>query len=105
MLKVLVDRSPSMAAVYIYIVETDANDRIIKQAKPVDIKMEDIPDEMIELTPTFKFPLSKGTSFLEGLSKALQEIGFRDKTSDRDGEIKRLEAHLDDMRTLVFRKK
>lgn len=104
MLKVLVDRSPSHAAVYIYIVETDANDRIIKQAKPLDIQMEDIPEEMIELTPTFKFPLTRGAAFLEGLSKALQEIGFRDRVSNRDGEIKRLENHLEDMRTLVFKK-
>ena len=74
MLKVLVDKSPSHAAVYIYIVETDATDRIIKQAKPLNIEMIDVPKEMIELAPTFKFPLSKGFSFLEGLSKALQEI-------------------------------
>ncbi len=61
------------------------------------------PNEHIE--PTFQFADTVGDGFLAALSEALIEAGYRDKAVSKDGEIMRMENHLNDMRKLVFKEK
>jgi len=105
MLKVHMWQDPQRAVLCIRLFEVDLHQRITKVYLPVEFKTETYPDgvplgEMLD--PTFMFPSYEGNEFLQELSSALVASGFRDKAISKDGEIKRMEDHLQDMRRLVF---
>jgi hypothetical protein len=61
-----------------------------------------VDDPMVYRVPLLRMDHFIGTDFLQKLSQGLIEAGFRDKVTSKDGEINRMEAHLGDMRKLLF---
>jgi len=107
MLKVQIWNEPHRAALCIRLYEVNEHQRITKVYLPVNFELQAYPDgvplgEMLE--PTFMFPSYEGNEFLQELSSALVASGFRDKTISKDGEIKRMENHLEDLRSIVYNK-
>jgi len=89
----------------LFIVDKDpVSERITAYAKPMTIEFEPVEfgKEFEIRKPTLKLEHHRGRELLEALSKALVETGFRDKAVSKDGEIKRMENHLEDMRKIVF---
>lgn len=101
MIKIYIRQSDISRETNIYIFDEHPDWRR-SLAKPIELVFE--PDEgggkVVE--PTLSIRDYPGNNFLQELSNALIEAGFRDKVMDNSGEIKRLENHLDDMRRIVF---
>jgi hypothetical protein len=82
---------------------TDYSDRIVAVVPPFTIERRDPKDfEAIVLTPTIDGPA--GLEFLQSALDAAWAAGLRPKNwrDERPGEIKAMDAHLQDMRRLVF---
>jgi len=86
----------------IFIYKVDESTGKALKAKKMDIIFEDI-DEAEEMQPSLSFKYREGQEFLNGLSQALINSGYRDKSISKDGEIKRMNDHLEDMRKIAFK--
>lgn len=75
-------------------------------AKPIELMFEEKGNGAWQLPePTLRFDdESMSNQFLQGLSNALTEIGFRPNTDRQAGELEGTKKHLEDMRKLVFEK-
>ena len=104
MLRVIVDPSVRKACLDIFVVDIGEDGFVKEYAKPCELVMEKLAHDA-EVPATFSFPLHRGYDFLREFAQAMAEIHLREAPSNRDGEIKRLEDHLGDLRKLVFKEK
>jgi hypothetical protein len=81
-----------------YIVDELADGRRLV-VEPMDMVFSE-PEEDHVLEPSLRFSGYQSEEFLKGLSQALIELGYRDKSSE--GELKATKVHLEDMRSLVL---
>ncbi len=102
MIKVIIcDNLPTLET-YIYIMDFDEKTGEQKIAKSIKLDFYSYNEEEI-MKPTLSFKRHQGNQFLSELSSALIASGYRDKVSDKDGEIKRMNNHLEDMRQIAFK--
>ena len=88
----------------IFIYKVDELTGKVLKAKKMDIVFEDVDSyDGLEMEPSLHFRYREGQEFLNGLSQALINSGFRDKTISQDGEIRRMNEHLEDMRKIAFK--
>lgn len=71
-------------------------------AEPMDLIFKTVNDSEI-VKPTLELSGYVAREFLPALSQALSESGYRPKT-DEGKQIEALKYHLEDLRTLVFKK-
>ena len=87
--------------VRVLVCHTDAEGKVSAVAEPVQFTMRQRGPGTPIGAPTFEFDKASA----DNLMNALWEAGFRPSGyKSPDGEVRRLEAHLEDMRTLVFKK-
>ena len=78
----------------------DAEGKISSIAQPVQFTMQERTPSTPILEPTFQFDSETANSLMNALWEAgLRPSGYKSPA----GEVRRLEAHLEDMRTLVFK--
>lgn len=86
--------------IFIYM-KNEATGKMLK-AKKMDLVFgEMLEGEYIE--PSLIFKYGEGQEFLHKLAQALITSGYRDKAISKDGEIKRMTDHLEDMRKIAFK--
>lgn len=104
MIQVVIQHEAQYPQVGIYIRNVDEKNGKVSYAIPSTIIFREVSDKDIGsiIEPTFKFSYFEGTQFLQALAQALVDAGFRDAVVSKDGEIRRIENHLNDMRRLVF---
>jgi len=91
----------------LYIIDRDpGSGKIMAFAKPIELEFEATTPgtEAMLREPTLKLDYYRGEELLQAIAKALVGAGFRDKAVSKDGEVKRMEDHLTDLRRLVFEK-
>jgi hypothetical protein len=103
--RIHIERQVHRSSYEIYIL-IDYPDGSIARVKPISLDFERIlepvdPSKVYE--PSLEFPYKEGESFIKALAFALTESGFRDKTISQEGEIKRMNQHLEDMREISFK--
>lgn len=103
MVKIYIQQSNISRETSIYIFDGHPDGKR-ELAKPIDLVFEPVNEAEV-MEPTLSIRGYPGNNFLQELSNALIEAGFRDKQVNNSGEIKRLENHLDDMRRIVFEPK
>lgn len=110
MLKIWIERDPLSGEYGIYIGEKKM-DRLF-MAKPQEIEMVEVKDckpfkQPKSIKPFLKIGGIFGHNFLHELSKALSKFGIKDDRREEELEsvLKAKEFHLEDMRSLVFKKK
>ena len=89
-------------SVKIYIHQIDESTGKVFIAKKMDFIFEELEENVIN-EPSLHLKLQEGRNFLNNLSQALINSGFRDKSISKDGEIKRMTDHLEDMRKIAFK--
>ncbi len=103
MIEIRIWKDPGFGGTNIYIVDKKENGEMYL-AKPVEFKFDFVPEGTQYPEPTLKFAANFGNNFLNSMAEELVRAGYRDKAVSKDGEIKRMESHLADMRTLAFDK-
>jgi hypothetical protein len=101
MIKIYIHNDEVLGYTNLYIVE-ESKPGLRRIAKPLTLEFEPLKEAQIH-SPTLVLP-SEGNSFLSELSEALIKAGYRDNPVDNTGEIKRLENHLSDLRSIIFKK-
>lgn len=82
-----------------------ADGTMIKEyATPINLQFKQIEEDGLYESFLRLSDYDESREFLRELSDSLIYMGFRDKKTDSTAEIKRLETHLNDMRSLVFKK-
>jgi hypothetical protein len=102
MIKVYIETNRSWASTDIYIVDEDESGKKRMLAAPCSLVFSEFDPAKI-VQPTFRFSHYEGAAFLKEMANALIESGFRDKAADKNGEVLRMEAHLQDLRKIVFK--
>ncbi len=96
---IYIQTSPAYDGLSIYVYHKRGN--AVYAAKPVDLIFEE--GELGKITdPTFQLNRPMGNAFIRAMANALTEHGLM-KPSDGE-EVKAIKYHLEDMRTLVFKK-
>jgi hypothetical protein len=100
-MKVRISKAEDRFGINIWIYDEKDGYREIWEPIPIVVRKTPL-DSCEYIEPTFK--LDEGTDFLQALSEALIEAGYRDKAVSKDGEISRLESHVSDLRIMLFKK-
>jgi hypothetical protein len=101
-ISVEVRHDPMLDGTKIYIVRYDPVLRTQSIAAPVSLDFQEISENMQLPEPTFKFRREEGYQFLQSLSNALTEIGFRpNEIESANRELAAVKYHLEDMRRLI----
>ena len=100
-----IDRDRARLGLNIFIFAKDKISGKMFKIEPIDLKLTEIDGDGSYNEPTFHFSVlyGDGDSFLKAFAQALTASGYRDQTIAQDGEIKRLESHLEDMRKISFK--
>lgn len=102
-MKVFIDYDAPFAGMAIFFYEDRPDGRYIVLPSELNFKKL-VPGENLE--PTYRLDHSKGEEFLQSLSNALVEAGFKpDEIKAGNKEVEALRYHLEDMRKLVFKGK
>jgi len=99
-IKVHINRNMSYAGLQIYI--TDQKDGKTFLAEPINLTFKEV-DPLHSSEATLQLGVYQGDELLNELAQALIDAGFRDKAISKDGEINRMESHLEDMRKIAFK--
>jgi hypothetical protein len=74
----------------------------VYRAKPINLEWEEVePFNLRDEAATLRIPSIHAAPFLEGWAEALRAAGV--KPSHLHGQIEAMQAHLQDMRALVFK--
>lgn len=102
--EVIIDRNFARHSTDVFIYSKDEVRQTITVLEPVEMIMKTMGNsDCMEIKPSLSFNDFQGDNFLEAFSEALIKCGYRDKSISKDGEIKRLESHLEDMRKISFK--
>ena len=100
---VIIKHSPEWNGVKVWLAYRSGNKETV--VKPIDLTMTTILDasDAREPEPTLLFTGHDSVQFLQELADALVEAGFKpDAIKMADERVVAMQAHLDDMRRLVF---
>jgi len=102
--EVFIDRNYARRSTDIFIYSKDEIRQTITVLKPVEMIMEKMDEsDPRSIEPSISFKDFQGDNFLQAFSEALIKCGYRDQTISKDGEIRRIENHLEDMRKITFK--
>jgi hypothetical protein len=101
--KVYVEHSIVTEHLNIFIIEKKPDGRKFI-AKPVNLTFETMPDH-ITVEPSIEIPGEYSREFLQSFADAIEKTGIRPTGKPvLENELTATKYHLEDMRTLVFRK-
>ena len=105
MIKVKIEYDYAIAGTSVYIYQENG-DGSITLCEPLELTFTRDYDLSKLPEPTFRFNRKDGHDFLQGLAQALAENGFKpDELKAYDKQVEATKYHLEDMRSLVFKKK
>jgi len=101
MFKVFIQDNLAKMSKDVYIVETNANGRVVAVAEPVVLTMKEVSEGQAGIQPTLEFgAFGIGEDILLALKDSLTDASL----GHTQGELKSTKAHLDDMRAIAFHK-
>lgn len=103
--EIIIDKNYARMSTDIFIYSKDEQNKILTIIEPITLVQRTLQQVDIgeRMEPTLSFRRFEGEDFLNALAQALIDAGYRDKAVSKDGEIKRLESHLEDMRKISFK--
>ena len=103
-IKVEIERDASMRGYAIWVTNQLPNEAI-QLAKPVELQFSPVDYSAAYPEPTLRLYGADADDFLRGFANALVASGFKtDELGNVNQEIVAIKYHLEDMRTLVFKK-
>lgn len=96
-----IDKNFSKRSLDIYGYAKKENGQVFK-IEPMNIVLSTVEiGEKVD--PCISVGYMDADAFLNALSNALIKSGYKDNSTSKDGEIKRIEEHLKDMREITFK--
>lgn len=104
MIKISIQEDPMSFTTSMWIWQENA-DHSIDIWKPIEVVTQHVTEsDGTAIEPTLRLERRIAQEFMQGLADGLIAAGYRDKSISKDGEISRLERHLEDMRSIVIKK-
>lgn len=106
MIEVFIDNRPYRSGLDFYLVdknEFDGKRYILRQGK-YNFSLEEITEHAELTEPTFHLGEKAGLEFMKSMAEKAAAMGIKlDSDLKREGKLEAVQAHLEDMRKLVFK--
>ena len=102
-IEIFIQRNVPRGTTEMFIISKGDSPKNRKLAKPMKLEFAPYKEGCGPFEPSITIPDEiDAPGFLRALSEALIAAGYRDKAISKDGEINRIEKHLEDMRNIAF---